>query len=239
MNKPLPKHIAIIMDGNGRWAKRHGKSRVYGHRQGIKSTRQVVESAVEFQVEKLTLYTFSSENWLRPSTEIGALLKLFKETLVAELDDLIKNQVRVNFIGDLSVFDESIKDAVANAEAVTAQCEKLQLNIALNYGGRWDIATAVQNLYKHQPNLSDNPTIQKKITEYLATHSVGDVDLMIRSGGEFRISNFLLWQNAYAELYFCETLWPDFRHEDFSTALQWFSLRQRRFGGLNHRYEPA
>ena len=228
----MPRHIAIIMDGNGRWAKLLGKSRIYGHRMGVKSTRRVVELAVEYQIPELTLYTFSSENWSRPSMEVNALLRLFKETLAAELDDLIKNQVRVRFIGDISAFDESIVEKIIHAEKITAKLDKLRLNIALNYGGRWDIANAVKYLYGQNQELSDHSTIQAKICEYLRCNSVGNVDLMIRTGGESRISNFLLWQSAYAELYFSEILWPDFRRAEFLKALDWFSLRQRRFGGV-------
>ena len=232
MDKPVPQHIAIIMDGNGRWAELRGKSRIYGHRKGVQSTREVVELAAEYEVPKLTLYTFSSENWARPSVEVNALLKLFKETLAAQLDDLIKNEVHLRFIGDIFTFDKSIKKEIAHAEEATAKLGKLQLNIALNYGGRWDIANAVQHIYSDGRSVSDNPTVQKEISAYLKHHSVGDVDLMIRTGGEFRISNFLLWQNAYAELYFCETFWPDFHRAEFIKALEWFSLRQRRFGGV-------
>ena len=234
MDKPVPQHIAIIMDGNGRWAKLRRKNRIYGHRQGVKSTREVVELAIEYHVPKLTLYTFSSENWARPSREINALLKLFQETLAAELDDLIKNGVHLRFIGDISAFGGGIRKEIANAEKATTKLDKLQLNIALNYGGRWDIANAVQHLYSQDRKPYDNSEIQQKISEYLKCNSVGDVDLMIRTGGEFRISNFLLWQNAYAELYFCKTFWPEFRRTEFVKALKWFSLRQRRFGGINN-----
>ena len=233
MNTLVPRHIAIIMDGNGRWAELRGKSRVPGHRQGVKSTRTVVELAVEYQVPELTLYTFSSENWTRPSAEVGALLKLFKETLAAELNALINNEVRLSFIGDIRALDRTIREAIAHAEQETAQCQKLQLNIALNYGGRWDIADAVSHLYDDGCDLSDGSAIQKGISAHLSRYSVSDVDLMIRTGGEFRISNFLLWQNAYAELYFCDTFWPDFHRQDFVKALQWFESRQRRFGGVS------
>ena len=232
MNKLVPRHIAIIMDGNGRWAKLLGKSRIYGHQIGVKSTREAVELAVEHQIPELTLYTFSSENWSRSSFEVNALLKLFKETLAAELEDLIKNEVCVRFIGDISVFDKAIKKEIENAEKITAKLNKLRLNIALNYGGRWDIANAVRHLYDQDQKLFDHPAIQTKISEYLKCYSVGDVDLMIRTGGESRISNFLLWQSAYAELYFSEVLWPDFRRTEFIKALEWFSGRQRRFGGV-------
>ena len=228
----MPRHVAIIMDGNGRWAKLLGKRRIYGHRMGVKSTRETVKLAVEYQIPELTLYTFSSENWSRPSVEVNALLKLFRETLVAELEDLIKNQVRVRFIGDISAFDESIKKEIENAEKKTVKLNQLRLNIALNYGGRWDIANAVSDLCGQNRKLSDHATIQSKISEYLRHNSVGDVDLMIRTGGESRISNFLLWQSAYAELYFSEILWPDFRRDEFLKALDWFGLRQRRFGGV-------
>ena len=234
MDKPVPQHIAIIMDGNGRWAKLRRKNRIYGHRQGVKSTREVVELAIEYQVPKLTLYTFSSENWARPSREINALLKLFQETLAAELGDLIKNGVHLRFIGNISAFDGTIKKEIANAEKATTKLDRLQLNIALNYGGRWDIANAVRHLYSQDRKSYDNSDIQQKISEYLKCNSVGDVDLMIRTGGEFRISNFLLWQSAYAELYFCKTFWPEFRRAEFVKALKWFSLRQRRFGGINN-----
>ena len=233
MDKPMPRHVAIIMDGNGRWAKLLGKRRIYGHRMGVKSTRETVKLAVEYEIPELTLYTFSSENWSRPSVEVNALLKLFRETLAAELEDLMKNQVRVRFIGNISAFDKTIKREIANAEEKTAKLSKLCLNIALNYGGRWDIADAVSDLCGQSRQLSDHTTIQEKISEYLQRHSVGDVDLVIRTGGESRISNFLLWQSAYAELYFSDILWPDFRRAEFLKALDWFSLRQRRFGSVS------
>jgi len=220
------------MDGNGRWAKRQGKSRIYGHRVGVASTREIVKLAIEYRIPQLTLFTFSSENWSRSTGEVAALLKLFRETLSGELAELIANGVRLHFIGDISAFDSAIKDEITRAERATAALAQLRLNIALNYGGRWDIAHAVSDLYNQNHDLSNAAQTQKLISEHLPWHSVGDIDLMIRTGGEFRLSNFMLWQNAYAELYFSELLWPDFRRAAFVAALESFAGRQRRFGNI-------
>jgi len=220
------------MDGNGRWAKRQGKSRMHGHRVGVISTREIVKLAIEYRIPQLTLFTFSSENWSRSASEVSALLRLFKETLANELAELIANGVRLHFIGDISAFDDAIKGEIGRAEQATATLKQLRLNIALNYGGRWDIAHTVSDLYRQNYDLSDATQVQKLISAHLPRHSVGDIDLMIRTGGEFRISNFMLWQNAYAELYFSELLWPDFRRAAFVAALESFAARQRRFGNV-------
>lgn len=234
MNKLLqPQHVAVIMDGNGRWAQQRNKSRIYGHRHGVESTREVVKLAVEYKIQTLTLYSFSSENWLRPQKEVSALLKLFKETLNNELAELIANGVRLHFIGDIDSLSSDLKSDIKRAEQASAHLTQLKLNIALNYGGRWDIADAVAQLLARSPDHAalDNQAIQQKLAAHFAQHSATDIDLMIRTGGESRISNFLLWQSAYAELYFTDTLWPDFKRSDFTHALDWFAHRQRRFGG--------
>lgn len=234
MDKLHPQHVAVIMDGNGRWAQQQQKSRIYGHRLGIQSTRAIVEAAAEYGIPALTLYTFSSENWTRPKKEVSALLKLFKDTLNDELDELIDNGVRLHFIGDTNSLNQDLQTDIKRAEEASAHLTKLHLNIALNYGGRWDIADAVATLLQQAGGKAlDNQVIQQAISTHLAAHSVGEVDLIIRTGGESRISNFLLWQSAYAELYFTDTLWPDFKRADFIKALDWFAHRQRRFGGTD------
>jgi len=226
---PLPRHIAIIMDGNGRWAKQRKMPRTVGHTKGVQATRKTIEFCVQNNIEHLTLFAFSSENWKRPEAEVSTLMKLFISALKANLKDMHANGVRVRFIGDRRAFSESLQKAIAEAEKLTENNLGLGLNIAANYGGQWDIFQAAQQL----ASVSDKPPEQWHIDDLSAHLSLAgspDPDLFIRTGGEQRISNFLLWQLAYAELYFSDVYWPDFNDNEMRQALAAFSARQRRFG---------
>lgn len=228
MSERRAEHVAVIMDGNGRWANRRGKSRVFGHRRGVEAAREIVRASAEFGVSALTLFAFSTENRRRPSPEVSALITLFAEALRKEIEELIENGVRLKFIGDLSFFDRGFLREVHEAEAKTEGLARLQLNVAANYSGRWDIANAVSlALASGALGAADAREIGRLLPDYLA---VRDVDLLIRTGGERRISNFLLWQSAYAELYFTDVLWPDFGKAEYAEALDWYALRERRFG---------
>ncbi|CAJ0991373.1 (2E,6E)-farnesyl-diphosphate-specific ditrans,polycis-undecaprenyl-diphosphate synthase [Pantoea sp. Nvir] len=229
----VPRHIAIIMDGNGRWAKNQGKMRIAGHKAGIKAVRRSISFAVINNIEALTLYAFSSENWSRPAQEITALMRLFVRALDSGIKSLHEHNVRVRIIGDMSRFSNLIQERIRYVEKLTQQNSGLILNIAANYGGRWDIIQGVKKLAEQVKNGLLRP---EKITEeilsmHLCIQELVPVDLVIRTGGEHRISNFLLWQIAYAELYFTDVLWPDFNEHAFKGALNAFSLRERRFGG--------
>ena len=218
------------MDGNGRWATARRKVRSYGHKRGVKAAQGVIRSALENKIPELTLFGFSSENRLRPKREVEFLMWLFSDSL-KDLSSFVENKVRLKFVGDLDYFGERLLDGMRNAEKETKGGTALQLNIALNYGGRWDIVQAVEAA-KSSPKSSMNKglsskQLEKEINKHLV---VGDVDLLIRSGGETRISNFLLWQSSYAEVYFIDTLWPDFDDDSFKHALKWFAQRKRKFG---------
>ncbi|WP_196137374.1 polyprenyl diphosphate synthase [Aliikangiella sp. G2MR2-5] len=223
-----PKHVAIIMDGNGRWAKARGKKRTSGHKAGVERVREVVEAAGELGVSSLTLFAFSSENWSRPQEEVSFLMELFVIALNREVKMLRKNGVRLQFLGDKSRFNPKLQSSINKAEEATADNEHLTLNIAANYGGRWDICNAVNKLLASKPDLER--VEESDIEPFLATAGLPALDLMIRTGGETRISNFLIWQAAYAELYFSELLWPDFDADAFKAAVDDYSKRQRRFG---------
>lgn len=236
-----PKHVAIIMDGNGRWAKQQGKLRITGHRAGAKSVKEIVKAAVKRGINVLTLYAFSSENWRRPATEVSALMELFLHALKNETPKLHKNNIRLRIIGDTSAFSERLQHQITMAEELTANNSGLILNIAANYGGRWDITQAVNrylaSLSDSQINSAENASEPVKVTDdiidsYLSLSGLPDVDLLIRTGGDHRVSNFLLWQIAYAELYFTDCLWPDFNEHEFELALEDFVQRERRFGGI-------
>jgi undecaprenyl diphosphate synthase len=232
MSDNIPKHVAIIMDGNGRWAKQKGKIRTFGHKAGVESVRASVGFARKKGIQSLTLFAFSSENWNRPADEVSVLMDLFKLVLGSEVKKLHKNNVRLKIIGDKSRFDAKLVKKIAAAEAMTADNDALVLNIAANYGGRWDIVDAAKQLAQ---KVSDGQIKADDIDETLfdqhtTLSGVADLDLLIRTGGEHRISNFLLWQVAYAELYFTETLWPDFDEKAFQLATDDFAERQRRFG---------
>lgn len=227
------------MDGNGRWARERGKQRHSGHRQGVKATRNIVESAAARGIGALTLFAFSSENWRRPEKEVSLLMELFLQTLKSEAKKLHKNNVRLRFIGDRAGFAEKLQKQIAAVEDMTAGNDGLQLNIAANYGGRWDIVNAGRSI---AAAVRDNEIAVEDISEqtfesHLALAELPEPDLFIRTGGEKRISNFLLWQLAYTELYFTDILWPDFNDQEFSLSLEYFAGRQRRFGQTGEQVE--
>ncbi len=228
-----PRHVAIIMDGNGRWAKNQGKLRISGHKAGVKSVRRAVSFAVSNKLEALTLYAFSSENWSRPVQEVTALMELFVWALDSEVKSLHKHNVRLRIIGDISRFNNRIQERIRRAEELTQQNDGLTLNIAANYGGRWDIIQGVKKLAKQVQEglLRPDQITEESLAPHLCMQEQAPVDLVIRTGGEHRISNFLLWQIAYAEFWFTDVLWPDFDEHVFEGALNAFSLRERRYGG--------
>jgi len=230
----LPRHIAIIMDGNGRWAKQRGLPRIAGHREGINSVRQIVRAAGELGVEVLTLYVFSAENWRRPRREIGALMRLLRETTEREIDDLMKNDVRLAVIGKLDDVAPSARRVLQDAMDRTKDNKRLLLNLAINYGGRAELIDAIQRLAEDiQTGQVRSESIDEKMfAKYLYTGGLPDPDLLIRTSGEMRISNFLLWQIAYAEIYVTDILWPDFRREHLYRAILDYQRRDRRFGGI-------
>lgn len=227
--RPVPRHVAIIMDGNGRWAKKRFLPRVAGHVKGVESVREIVRACIEQGVEYLTLFAFSSENWRRPAEEVSLLMQLFVTALQQEVEKLNRNGVRLRVIGDLSRFDTRLQELIRNAEAATAGNTRLHLTIAANYGGRWDILQAVNRLAAVTPDKAGSWT-EADLEPYLSTHFAPEPDLFIRTGGEERISNFLLWQLAYAELHFTETLWPEFDAEALAAAIASYQRRERRFG---------
>lgn len=228
-----PRHVAIIMDGNGRWAKNQGKLRISGHKAGVKSVRRAVSFAVSHKLEALTLYAFSSENWSRPVQEVTALMELFVWALDSEVKSLHKHNVRLRIIGDISRFNNRIQERIRRAEELTQQNDGLTLNIAANYGGRWDIIQGVKKLAEQVQEglLRPDQITEESLAPHLCMQELAPVDLVIRTGGEHRISNFLLWQIAYAEFWFTDVLWPDFDEHVFEGALNAFSLRERRYGG--------
>ncbi|PKH22801.1 (2E,6E)-farnesyl- diphosphate-specific ditrans,polycis-undecaprenyl-diphosphate synthase [Enterobacterales bacterium CwR94] len=228
-----PRHVAIIMDGNGRWAKQRGKLRISGHKAGVKSVRRAVSFAVSQKLDALTLYAFSSENWSRPQQEVSALMELFIWALDSEVKSLHKHNVRLKIIGDISRFSARLQDRIHHAEELTQQNDGLTLNIAANYGGRWDIIQGVRKVVEQvQEGLLRADEIEDiHLSRHLCLQELAPVDLLIRTSGEHRISNFLIWQIAYAELYFTDVLWPDFDEQVFEGALNAFATRERRFGG--------
>ncbi|MGV6827303.1 MAG: isoprenyl transferase [bacterium] len=232
MPSRMPEHVAIIMDGNGRWAQQQGKPRHYGHRAGVESVRSVIEACGDKGIKVLTLFAFSSENWQRPKSEVSLLMELFLTALKQEVKKLDKNNVRMQVIGDTSAFPPNLQKRIGEAEKQTRDNDGLLLQIAANYGGKWDITRAAQQVAAQVKSGSLQP---EEITEAVLASQLSfadqpDPDLFIRTGGEHRISNFLLWQSAYSELYFTEVLWPDFDKACFDEALDAFSGRQRRYG---------
>lgn len=228
----LPSHIAIIMDGNGRWAKEKGEDRLYGHLHGVESVRNIVEGAAELGVKYLTLYAFSTENWDRPEYEVSGLMELLVETIHNEVPTLNKNNIRLHVIGDINMLPEAAKDELNEAINDTAKNTGLNLIMALSYSSRWEIVNAVKQIatdVKAGILLADEIS-QQTLEQYLTTRSFPDPELMIRTSGEYRISNFLLYQLAYSELYFTNTLWPDFRKENLYAAILDYQGRERRFG---------
>lgn len=227
--RPVPRHVAIIMDGNGRWAKKRFLPRVAGHSKGVETVRDVVAASMEHGIEYLTLFAFSSENWRRPDEEVSLLMQLFVNALENEVAKLKKNGVRLRVIGDLSRFSPKLRELIKKAEQATAANSRFGLTIAANYGGRWDIMNAMNQLAREKPEAAGNWT-EEELEGYLATAFLPEPDLFIRTGGEERISNFLLWQLAYAEFYFTETLWPEFDGEALKAAISSYQRRERRFG---------
>ncbi|WP_404339246.1 isoprenyl transferase [Pseudoalteromonas mariniglutinosa] len=228
----LPKHVAIIMDGNGRWAQAKNRPRVYGHKKGVDAVRQSVQFCTQLGIQSLTLFAFSSENWRRPEDEVNTLMELFLFVLSKEVKKLHKNNVKLNIIGDLSRFSDALRSKVDAAHELTGHNTGLQLNIAANYGGRWDITNAAKQLAEQVAagQLTAAQITEQSMAEHMSMHDQVELDLMIRTGGDIRISNFLLWQAAYAELYFTDTLWPDFNEAAFAEAIACYVARERRFG---------
>ena len=225
----VPRHVAIIMDGNGRWARKRYMPRFSGHAKGVEMVRETVRSCLELGVEFLTLFAFSSENWRRPPEEVSLLMQLFVKALQQEVDKLDRSGVRLRIIGDLSRFEKGLQELIVAAEARTAGNTRLQLTIAANYGGRWDIMQAVNAMLRAQPGKQSGWT-EADLESFLSMSFAPEPDLFIRTGGEERISNFLLWQLAYTELYFTGTLWPEFERAEFDRAIASFQKRERRFG---------
>lgn len=226
LDSNYPQHIAIIMDGNGRWAKQRNLPRAAGHRAGIKTLRKLVEYTATLDIAAMTVFAFSTENWQRPKQEVNTLMDLFMSALQSEVADLHKNNVCLKLIGERQTFSDKLLHTINEAEGLTASNNGLKLNVAINYSGRWDIIQACQSLVTEG---TTNIT-EEIITERLSLSSMTEPDLFIRTGGEQRISNYLLWQLAYTELYFTDTLWPDFNGKEMDDALHWFATRERRFG---------
>ena len=228
----IPEHVAIIMDGNGRWAKQHGKERYEGHIAGVESVRRAVESAAKYGVKWLTLYAFSTENWGRPTTEVNAIMELFCKSVVAESPALIKQGVRVQIIGEKTHFSDSVLKMIDQIEQSTAEGKTLTLVLAFNYSSRRELMLATQAISERvaKGELRSEDINEEVIAEHLMTHSMPDPDLIVRTSGECRLSNFLLWQASYAEFYFPEVLWPDFDEEEFKKALDVYASRERRYG---------
>ncbi len=225
----VPRHIAIIMDGNGRWAKQRFMPRVAGHQHGVETLREVIKACHELGVEYLTIFAFSSENWRRPVEEVSFLMTLFLKMLEREVANLHRNHIRVKIIGDRTRFDEKLKSAMQDAEQLTAANTAFTLTVAANYGGRWDMMQAVQAMLKTHPELAQGFR-EEDLSPYLSMSDAPEPDLFIRTGGEQRVSNFMLWQLAYTELYFTDTLWPAFGRDELRTAVASYQKRERRFG---------
>lgn len=239
----LPRHVAIIMDGNGRWARQQNKPRHSGHKAGVEATRNIIQDCSRRGIEALTLFAFSSENWKRPESEVGLLMDLFLTALQRELNKLHKNNVRIRFIGDISSFPEKLKKKINQAREKTADNTGLNLTIAAGYGGRWDIVESVRSIVAgivadtEAGHLKPDDISEETISAHICLSGLPEPDLFIRTGGEQRVSNFLLWQCAYTELYFTDILWPDFNLSAFEQALIEYSKRQRRFGRTSEQIE--
>jgi len=227
----LPEHVAVIMDGNGRWAKKKGNSRIFGHQNGVVAVRETVEAAAELGIKCLTLYAFSTENWNRPKMEVDALMSLLVSSLDKETPALLKNNISLAVIGDISQLSDNVADKLTTTIKKVSGNTGLKIILALNYSGRWEIVEAINRINADVSNGKLDKSITAEIfSNYLNTKNIPDPELLIRTSGEYRISNFLLWQIAYSELYFTPTLWPDFRKEDFYKAIVDFQKRERRFG---------
>ncbi len=230
LNPVLPQHIAIIMDGNRRWAKKRFMPAALGHAAGAQRVRDIVKSCAEMGIPQLSLFAFSTENWKRPEEEVSSLMGLFMTYLKKEVNNMNTNGVRLKVLGDTSRFSVPLQELIAMAEEKTACNAAITLNVCANYGGRWDVIQATQAWQKAHPHLSLDALTEASLAPYLSTTDAPEVDLLIRTGGESRVSNFLLWQAAYAELFFCDALWPDFTTDTLQQALSWFATRDRRFG---------
>jgi len=234
----IPQHIAVIMDGNGRWARKRFLPRVAGHKVGVDTVRDLVKYCINLKVDYLTLFAFSSENWRRPIEEVSFLMGLFMDALKREVVKLHQNNIRLLLIGDRSRFDSALIAKIEESEQLTANNTGLTLTIAANYGGRWDVLQAVNKMQLAAPELAGNYS-EADLTPYLSMHYAPEPDLFIRTGGEKRISNFLLWQLAYTEFYFTDTLWPDFNESAFKLAIDSYQQRERRFGRTSEQLSEA
>ncbi len=234
----VPQHAAVIMDGNRRWARERGLPKAIGHARGAKRVRGLVEACMARGVRHLTLFAFSTENWKRPADEVSSLMGLFLRYLQKEASDMHKNGVRLKVIGDRSAFDARLQTLMANVEAMTAHNSRITLTVAANYGGRWDMLQAMQAWHAGNPGAPASALTEDALRQHLCLAGAPDPDLLIRTGGESRISNFMLWQSAYTELYFTPTLWPDFNTESLDQALAWYARRERRFGGAEATPNP-
>jgi len=231
----IPQHIAIIMDGNGRWAKERGLPRIAGHREGAESLRVVLKACNEFGVKYLTVYAFSTENWQRPKDEVDFLMNLFAETIDRELDELMANRIRINFLGRLSKFSPELQKKMKEAMEKTKENDASTLNVMVNYGGRAELADAVQAIINEGRGTVD----EESISQHLYTKNIPDPDLLIRTASEMRVSNFLLWQIAYAEIYVTPVLWPDFRREQLKEAIESYQRRVRKFGKTEEQIDAS
>lgn len=240
-NGEIPRHVAIIMDGNGRWAKSKGLTRVFGHNEGVNSARDVVEASGQLGIKYLTLYTFSTENWKRPREEVTLLMKLLIKSIRNETDRLNENDVRLIATGDLDNLPDKVRNELEDSMEKTSKNKLMTLNLALSYSGRWDILNAVKQIYKeHNKNNFDlNSLDEKTFSRFLSMSDIPDPDLMIRTGGEFRISNFMLWQLAYSEIYIDNHYWPDFKREQYYKAITGFQKRERRFGLVSEQLKKV
>ena len=234
----IPRHVAIIMDGNGRWAKQRHLPRFAGHQRGVAAVRTAIKCCVDRGIEYLTLFAFSSENWRRPAEEVSALMGLFLQYLESEVAEMKAAGIRLRVIGDTSKFDARVQALIADAQELTAHNSKITLTLALNYGGRWDILQAFKAWQQANPQAHSDAITDAALAPYLQMADAPEPDLMIRTGGESRMSNFLLWQMAYTELYFTDLLWPEFTPEALDQAIVWFSQRDRRFGGESTLASP-
>ena len=232
LSEALPQHFAIIMDGNGRWAKAQGKPRIFGHKNGVVAVRKTISTAAKLGIKAVTLFAFSSENWRRPADEISVLMELFIHALSTEVKKLHKNNLRLRIIGDTQRFSARLQDKIRQAEQLTADNTGMVVNVAANYGGKWDITQAAQRLAEQvaQGKLTATEINESMFAQYLTMADLPEVDLLIRTSGESRLSNFMLWQLAYAELYFTPVYWPAFGEKELIEAITWFVNRERRFG---------
>ena len=237
LNSQIPQHVAIIMDGNGRWAKKIGKKRAFGHENGTNSVKECIDASMKLGIKNLTLYVFSTENWNRPKFEVSALMDLLVYTLNKQKKSLIENNIKVNVFGDLESLNKKPKDKLKDIILSTEKNNKLNLNLAISYGSRQELLKAIREVSNKVKNniISEKNIDEKIINEHLYTRNLPNVDLLIRTGGESRVSNFLLWQIAYAELYFTDILWPDFKQKDFFDAIGNFQKRERRFGKISEQ----